>query len=283
MQRITVTAKDGTAINAEARNFEQGSIKGIVVISHGFGEHGAMYAEVAETLGQAGYACLLFDQRGHGAPPGMPPELLKKHFGVTPSYECLLDDIVSVTVAARQMAPDAPVALYGHSMGGNIVINTLLRDPGGYSCAVLEAPWLGLYKEQNPLIVGFARVAGKLSPGLATVNKLKPEVLTSIQERMEAYISDPLYHGRISFRLFTGVKNGCANALKNAPSLSIPLFLAYAENDTVLSSEAALRFAEGAGDAATVRGYDSRHAIHNDKDRDRYFSDVIAFLDKYCK
>ena len=283
MQRISVTAKDGTAILAEAWNFDKGAIKGIVVISHGFGEHGAMYAEVAETLGGAGYACLLFDQRGHGAPPGTPPELLKKHFGVTPGYECLLDDIVSVTVAARQMAPDAPVALYGHSMGGNIVANTLLRDPGGYSCAVLEAPWFGLHKEHSPLIVGFARLAGKLSPQLATVNKLKPEALTSLPGRMEAYISDPLYHGRISFRLFTGVKNGCANAIKNAPSLSVPLFLAYAENDTVLSNEATLRFAAGAGGAATVRGYDSRHAIHNDKDRDRYFSDVIGFLDKYCK
>ena len=283
MQRIAVTAKDGTSINAEAWNFEKGRIKGIVIISHGFGEHGAMYAEVAETLGQAGYASLLFDQRGHGAPPGMPPELLKKHFGVTPGYGCFLDDVASVTVAARQMAPDAPVALYGHSMGGNIVANTLLRDSGGYSCAVLEAPWFGLYKEQSPLIVGFARVAGRLSPGLATVNKLKPEVLTSIPERMEAYIGDPLYHGRISFRLFTGVKNGCANAIKNASSLSIPLFLAYAENDTVLSNEATLRFAAGAGGAATVRGYDSRHAIHNDADRDRYFSDVICFLDKHCK
>ena len=285
MQKITVTAIDGKTISATVHNLDDSGAKGIVVICHGFGEHGAMYVEVAETLGQAGYACVLFDQRGHGAPHGTAAVEggRTKHFGVTPGYGSFLDDVLSVTAAARQIAPGLPIALYGHSMGGNIVINTLLSGSGGYACAILEAPWIGLYKEHSPLITGFARVAGKISPRLTTMNKLKPELLTSEPERMKNYLDDPLYHGRISFRMFTGISDGCSYAVKNAAKLPVPVFLAYAENDKVLSSDATLRFAAAAGELAEVRGYGSRHAIHNDSARAEFFHDVIEFLDGHCR
>lgn len=278
MERKVVTAKDGAAIPALFCNFGEGGVKGIVVVSHGFGEHAAMYSEIAQVLGQAGYATVLFDQRGHGAPVG--GEVRK--LGITPSYECFLDDIVSVAEAAKQMAPGVPVALYGHSMGGNIVANTLLRDGTGCICAVLEAPWMGLYKELSPLLVGFAKVAGAISPQISTTNKLKPEVLTSVTERMEGYVSDPYYHGKISFRMFSGIKKGCSYAIGNAGRLPVPVFLAYAENDMVLSNDATLQFAANAGEKVTVRGYESRHAIHNDVNREGFFRDVIGFLDSHC-
>ena len=278
MDKISITAKDGVAISAIACNFGEGARKGVVIVSHGFGEHAGMYLETAESLGQGGYASILFDQRGHGASL----DNKKKRFGVIPNYECFLDDIASVADAAKRMMPGAPIALYGHSMGGNIVVNALLRnEAAGYSCAVLEAPWLGLFKRHNPLIVNFAKLAGRVSPGLATVNKLKPDALTSDPERAKQYITDPLYHGRISFRMFTGINGGCAYALANAARLPVPVFLAYAANDKVLSNEATLRFAAGAGDMVSVVEYDSRHAIHNDASREAFYRDVIAFLDAH--
>jgi len=292
MEKLTITAKDGALISALAFNFGESGIKGIVIVCHGFGEHAAMYCEVAEALGQGGYASILFDQRGHGAPP----QGRKDWFGVTPSYDCFLDDIDSVAEAAKLKAPGLPVALYGHSMGGNIAVNALLRaaartghdslipiGPGGYSCAVLEAPWLELNRKLNPLIVGFSKIAGKASPRLTTVNKLKPGALTSDPERAERYISDPLYHGRISFRMFNGIAAGCKNALYSAARLNVPVFVAYAGGDKVLCNEATLRFGREAGEMATIREYDSRHAIHNDMSREAFFRDAVAFLDAHCR
>jgi len=275
MEKITITAADGVAISALAYDFDRTDIKGIVVVCHGFGEHAAMYCEAAEALGQGGYASILFNQRGHGAPPGG----RRGWFGVTPNYESFLDDVGSVAAAARKMAPGLPVALYGHSMGGNIAINALLREPSNYSCAILEAPWLELNRELNPLILGFAKLAGRLSHRLTTVNKLKPGALTSDPSRAERYIIDPLYHGRISFRMFSGIISGCKNALENASKLEVPVFIAYAGSDKVLCNDATLRFAADAGDIATIKEYDSRHAIHNDKSREGFFLDAIAFLD----
>jgi len=274
MKKTAITAKDGASISAHMYNVDP-DVKGIVIVSHGFGEHAVMYSELADTLVNAGYGCILFDQRGHGEPP----DDRKKWFGIIPGYECFLDDIVCVTEEAKLMAPGLPVILYGHSMGGNIVANELLRDGTGYACAVLEAPWLALYKELSPPAVQITKLIGRISPGFTIVNKLSPGVLTSDESRAKGYVDDPLYHNTISFRMFSGIKNGCVNALANAKRLPVPTFVAYAENDKVLSNKEILQFAADAGDMATLRGYDSCHAIHNDVMREEYFRDVIAFMD----
>jgi len=279
MHKLDVTAKDGTAISAVAYNVEKNDKKGVVIVSHGFGEHSGIYVDTAERLGQAGYACVLFDQRGHGAPP----DDRKNWFGVIENYRHFLDDIASVTVAVRQMAPETPIALYGHSMGGNIVANALLRnDATAYSCAILEAPWLGLLKKYSSPATALAKLLGALSSKLTIVSKLSVNDLTGDPSKTEGYKADPLYHNRISFRMFAGINDGCAYAIDNAARLPVPVFLAYAGKDRIISNQATLDFAANAGDMVTVMEYDSCHAIHNDLKRDEYYRDAIAFLDKYC-
>ena len=278
MKNICIAAKAGADISAIYCNPEESSAKGVVVVCHGFGEHSGMYLETAGHLGKAGYASIIFDQRGHGASAAGK----KNRFGVIPGYQSFLDDVASVTEEAQRIDPNLPIALYGHSMGGNIVANALMRNSSGrYSCAVLEAPWLGLYKRYSPLIIGIGRLAGRISPNLAIINKLAPAALTSDPERMESYTNDQLYHGRISFRMFTGINDSCDYALENAASITVPVFIAYAAEDRVLNNDKTLGFVAAAGDMATAKEYCSRHAIHNDVERDAYFSDMIAFLDSH--
>jgi len=278
MREMRLTAKDGAPIRVVACNFERNDINGVVVISHGFGEHADAYLEVAGCLGQAGYASLIFDQRGHGKPP----DDRKKWFGIIKSYQNFIDDIDVVAEAAGKLAPDVPLVLYGHSMGGNIAINALLRGTTSYTCAVLESPWLGLYKEPGSLTVSLARIFGRLSTNFTIVNKLSVSDITGDSSRKESYRADPLYHNRISLRMFTGIKDGCAYALDNAQHLTTPVFIACAARDKILRNEATHRFAAAAGDMVTIREYDSCHAIHNDVQREEYFRDIIAFLDNHC-
>ena len=278
MEKIGIKAKDGATIPAIACNFNNISMKGVVIVCYGFGEHSGMYLELADILGNAGYACILYDQRGHGAPP----DGHAKWFGIINSYRDFLDDVASVTYEAVRMAPNVPVALYGHSMGGNIVINALLRDASRYSCAILEAPWLGLYKSPGRMMIAMAGLLGRISPGITLVNKLVVSDLSSDPIRAERYTTDPLYHNIISFRMFTGISGGCRNALANAARLPVPAFLAYASGDRIVCNQSILHFAADAGDMADVREYESCHAIHNDVKREDYFRDMIAFLDAHC-
>jgi alpha-beta hydrolase superfamily lysophospholipase len=81
--------------------------------------------------------------------------------------------------------------------------------------------------------------------------------------------------------MLTGILKGCGFALKYAPKMSVPLFVAFAEHERIVSNAAIMQFAASAaaGTAVTLRGYDSRHAIHNDTRREIFFKDLIAFFD----
>ena len=274
--RIEIRAKDGAAIRAELYKDYVKNTKGAVVVSHGFGEHLRAYRRFANRLAEAGYAVFVFDQHGHGDLPSL------KMRGIIPSYQNFLDDLHSVSSEARLRFPGIPVALFGHSMGGNIVANYLLsRGQAGYSCAVLESPWFGLYKNYSPITVGLAWVLGRLSPKIATVNKLSASDLTGDAARAGEYKKDVLYHNRISMRMFSGINKGCADALQGAGSIKIPLFIAAAAHDRVVSNEAIARFVSAAGPNVTSKEYDCCHAIHNDTQSEALYRDTISFFDKH--
>jgi len=281
MQKIDVPAKDGALIPTIFYNVEESDKKAIVVICHGFGEHSASYIELAETFWKAGYASVIHDQRGHGTPP----EGVKAWRGLIPNYQCFIDDVVSVTEAARKMSPDVPIILFGHSMGGNIVTSTLLKLPPEqaktYACAVLESPWFGLHVSPGIVMKCMVAILNRIAPKVTIVNKLNHEDLSSNKERAEGYLTDPLYHGVISMRMISGILKACGYALENADRLPVPVYLAYAGGEKVVSNTAIKEFAEKAGDTVELKEYDSCHAIHNDDNRETYCRDVAAFFDAH--
>ena len=296
--QLDAKAGNGAVINITFFDSDTQPAKGIVIIIHGFGEHSGSYDELAHHLSQAGYSSAIYNQRGHGVLRAEESGKLKEESGqsipkrtaggqkdmrgIIPSYQCFLDDISAVTATVKLHAPDLPITLYGHSMGGNIVANYLLKnDQSAYICAVLEAPWLGLYKEVSPLVAGLAKAVGRLTPKVAIFNKLSPDDVTGDPDRADVFRTDPLYHNRISMRMFAGINDGCKYALSNASKLAIPVYLAAAGNDRIVSTRATTQFAEEAGSIATFKLYDSFHAIHNDTQREGYYRDVIDYLDKH--
>jgi alpha-beta hydrolase superfamily lysophospholipase len=111
--------------------------KAVVVLVHGLGEHINRYQHVADAFVKAGYAMQAFDLRGHGKSAGQR--------GHTPTYESLMDDIADFIADAQKRYPDLPVFFYGHSMGGNHVINYDLRSL--QLLFVTFKSWDGFYHE----------------------------------------------------------------------------------------------------------------------------------------
>ena len=282
-QKINIIAKDGAIIPTITVGIEDINKKGIVIISHGFGEHAGSYVELAEDLLKAGYASIIPDQRGHG----QPPEGAKNWHGKTPGYQYFVEDIISLTKTVQEMAPDTPIALYGHSMGGNIVINTLLRtspqQTSTYFCAVIESPWFGLYNPPGSFMVAVTKLLSIIMPNYRFNRELEHKKLSSDIERAGNYSRDPLYHGYISMRMLSGIINACDFAMENAEKLPISVYLAYANNDLIVCNKEIHKFAERAGDMVTIKEYASNHAIHNDEIRETYCNDVIAFMDKHIQ
>lgn len=89
--------------------------KAIVQISHGMAEHKERYDEFASFLAENGYAVFVHDHLGHGE--SVEDDKYLGYFGDEDGWMNLVEDCFSVTKLAREIFPNKPVVLMGHSMG----------------------------------------------------------------------------------------------------------------------------------------------------------------------
>lgn len=117
--------------------FRPEEVKGVIVLVHGFGEHSGRYMDgVIPMLLKESMAVVVYDNFGHGKSGG------KR--GHCPSYEALLALLGEILEKANSFFPNVPMFLYGHSMGGNLVLNYALRNKTNLNGVIATSPYLRL-------------------------------------------------------------------------------------------------------------------------------------------
>jgi len=255
-------------------------LAGVIQIVHGFGESMGHYGDVVDFFTQSGYACVIHDQRGFGEMPDKTPAERRGARGIIPSYDHLLEDVKTVRNQIALWYPEAPVILLGHSMGGGVAANYLLRYPvGDYEKAILEAPWFRLYKPLSPALDLLAKILGKISPKIVTRAKMDTDALSREQAVLHGQKGDDVFHNRMSLRLYTGAVAGGEYALEHAAQIPIPTLVLGAGADKVLSTAAIRAFADRAGEQVTYIEYpDAYHCLHRDTAGPEALADMLTFL-----
>ena len=264
-QEFTLLTKDG--LNLFAQTWDTGETpRAAVCLVHGLGEHSSRYHYVADAFNQAGFAILTFDHRGHGKSPG------KR--GHIPDYETLLDDIATALVVTQEKYPQKPVLLYGHSMGGSLVLNYALRRNPELAGVICTSPWIKLGFEPPAIQVWLARIMNFIMPSFTQNNNLDVYGLSHDPKVIEAYQKDPLVHDQASARLFVEFYEAGYWALEHASRLELPLLLAHGSDDSLTSAQASQEFSTKAGDLCTLKIWDGYlHETHNELEKE----EVIAF------
>lgn len=249
-----------------------GDPKGIVNLVHGLGEHSGRYAHVAEALTKAGYNFIAFDLRGHG--------LSGSKRGHTPDIEHLMDDItLFLKKSAALFDGQQPNFLYGHSLGGLLVINYGLRRKPDLAGVISTDPALGLSFEPPKLKLMAGKILAKLAPAMAMNNGLDVNALARDEAIVKAYQNDVLVHDRISAKLAMELIDGGEYALAHAGEWTLPLLLMHGTADRISSPKASEAFAETAGSPVTLKLWDGYyHEIHNDIGKKEVISFMIDWL-----
>jgi len=252
---------------------------GVIQLIHGFGEGIFHYREVADFFTQNGYACVIHDQRGFGEMPDLSLAQRKRARGVVPGYEHLLQDVETIREKIDEWYPDVPVILFGHSMGGNIAINLLLKCEGGqYEKTILEAPWLRLYKPLPTSLAILARLLGKISGKIRVSSKLDADDIASKADKTRNLKSDGVYHDRVSLRLYTGVSDAGEYAIKHAANMQIPTLLLSAGQDKIVCSKAIREFVKNAEEHVELIEYpDGYHCLHADPTKTQVLNTMLEF------
>ena len=265
----SILSKDGLKIATFSNHFR--SEKGVMIITHGMGEHSMRYKEMADFYTNEGYTVISFDIRGHGLSEG------KR--GHTPGYEFLMDDIERVYAQVRADYPSLPIFLFGHSMGGNLVLNFLLRKPNNIRGAIVTGAYLKLGFEPPKWKIILAKLSSSIWPTLSQPTELELDALSRNKEVIRKYENDELVHDRITSAFFVNVHFAGQYAIDHANEIKSPLLVMHGMEDRLTSPTGSQDFASNSGDNVHLKMWNGLyHELHNEPEKQEIFNYEIEWM-----
>ncbi|MHC1771087.1 MAG: lysophospholipase [Flexilinea sp.] len=246
-----------------------------IILVHGIGEHSGRYKHVAEYFTSSGFAIYAFDQIGHGKSDG------KR--GVE-SYPQVYDIITNLKYRIKAKQPDLPIILYGHSMGGAIVLSYGLNHPEGLKGVIATSPAVGMADPMPDKTIQFMKILKKIIPNFTIVNGLNLSGLSQDPEIAEEYSADSLVHNRVSLRLGLDLIQTGHDLLANVNVYPIPLLILQGDKDILVNPGTTDEFAKKIKGKITykkiVGGY---HELHNEPNKKEIFQTFTGWIDHLIK
>lgn len=248
------------------------SPKAVICLVHGLGEHSGRYAHVAEFFNLAGYAVIGFDLRGHGKSDGQR--------GHAPSFEAFMQDIDRLFEETNHRFPDLPRFLYGHSLGGVLVLNYALRRKPSVRGVIATSSGLRTALEDQKVKVTLAKVLGTLFPTGSLPSGLDPATLSRDPSVVTAYRTDPLVHDAISFGMGKYLLEAIRWAFEHAAEFPVPLLLVHGTQDVLAFPSGSQDFAARVpGDCTLKLWEDLYHETHNEPEKAQVLEFTRQWLD----
>ena len=268
----TTNAADGTILRGQV--WAAKNPKAVMNLVHGFGEHSGRYADMSRYLNDRGISVVTLDLRGHGRSKG--------RRGYCPDYNNLLGDVDALLAKSRALYPELPHVLYGHSMGGGLVLNHQLKAKNSdMKCVIASAPFIKPAETIGGVQRGIVKFLDKIAPKMTLGNKIDGGKISRLPEEQEAYLSDPLNHGNLGVGLAIGMVEGGEWILENAANWNTPLLIVHASKDQLTAFAASQDFAEKAQNCSFIPYENCEHEIHNDCHRAHVYKAASDFIESH--
>jgi len=246
--------------------------KAVIILVHGLGEHVQRYIYWADLFKKEGIAFLGVDLPGHGRSDGKRGDIK--------SY-ALLGEMLDILIkSCNKTFPGCPVYIYGHSLGGGIVLEYLLRRNPKIKGAIVTSPFLRLAFEPPKIKLFIASVMKHLLPGLIQPSGLNSSHISHDKAVVEKYKTDPLVHGKISVSLFSESVTAANYSLTHASELKVPTLLLHGSDDLILSPEGSREFAGKTGMVELKIWDGGYHELHNEPFKDEVFKYIINWINR---
>lgn len=246
-----------------------------VLITHGHGEHSESYSHLAEDLNRLGYNVVAWDLRGHGKSFGQR--------GYVDQFEDYIYDLESFfNFAAKKFSiNEDKLVLFGHSMGGLILTNGLIKlNRFQKSSVVLSSPMYSvalkvpLYKQIGSLWVE------RFLPKLTLGNEIEDTQLTRDPKYLAEYKTDVFRHDRMSAATYLGAEKASEYIKAHAGRFSYRVLVQVSDNDPVVGTQTIKNYFElfGSREKHLNIYKENKHEIYNDLDRGKVIQDMTEFV-----
>jgi acylglycerol lipase len=247
--------------------------RGVVVISHGAGEHGGRYERPALELAELGYPVYALDHRGHGRSEGR-RALVDRLDNAAADLDVLID-------LARREHPDTPLFLLGHSLGATIALRYALGHQDKLDGLILSGALAVI--DPPPAPVRFAaRALSATIPWMPALS-VDPATVSRDPAEVEAYRTDPLvHHGKLPVRTVAEIAAATEAFPGQVGSLTLPLLLVHGSEDRLVSVQGSrMVYERASSEDKQLEIYDGLfHEVLNElpEDRARVLADIVAWL-----
>lgn len=246
--------------------------KAILVITHGIGEHGGRYTDVADYFAKRSFAVWAYDLRGHGKSGG------KR--GHVDNFDDYLADLGHMIRVAKERDPTAKTFLIGHSLGPLIVAYYAEKHPGKLAGFVISGPAFGEKMKVSPVKAFIGKALSGIMPTFTTTTGLDPNLLSHDREIVRKYVEDPLVHKVATARWFTEYRRVQSETMQGADKLTLPCLILQGGADGIVDASLTTEFYKRvASSDKTLKVYDGfYHEILNEFGKETVLADIYGWL-----
>lgn len=249
--------------------------RAVVIFVHGVGEHIQRYAYWANLFNKEGIGFTGVDLPGHGRSEG--------RRGHIKNYTVIGEMLDIMLNTCNKTFPGVPVFIYGHSLGGGIVLEYLLKKNPRIKGAIVTSPWLRLSFEPPKVKLVLVSVMKSILPGLIQPSGLNVNHISHDEAAVEKYKSDPLVHDKISVSLVHAAMTAAHYSLEHASELKVPTLIIHGSDDQICSPEGSREFASKTGMAELKIWEGGYHELHNELFKDDVFRYIINWVNVKLK
>lgn len=306
-QEFTFPSSDGVTTIRAVRYIPDGDIKGILQISHGMVEFIDRYEGFAKYLCDKGFLVTGNDHLGHGK--SVTSEDNWGYFHEEEGYKKVLSDLHTVTTITKELYPNKPYFLLGHSMGsfyarrylftygqeldGAIIMGTAWQEKatvklGKFLCKIIASFKGWKYRSSFINNMALGPYNKRWEP-----SKTHNDWLTKDEKIVEWYSNEP----RCSFvftlngfyNLFSVLDDVCDKKNIDTVPKELPVFFMAGNDDPVGSygkgvSKTYNIFKEVGIKDVSIKLYpNDRHEILNETDKETVYEDAYNFLNSHIK
>jgi len=185
----------------------------------------------------------------------------------------------------EQRYPNIPRFLYGHSLGGLLVLAYAIQYGAGLKGVIATGPALRSSLQEQKGKIAMVRVLGSLVPAVTLPSGLDAATVSRDSVIVEAYRKDPLVHDRTSLGFGKAALNAIDLCFARAREFPAPLLIMHGTGDRITyfsGSEDFAKLVREAGRDVTLRLWDDLyHEIHNEPEKEDVFQFMIEWLDKH--